>query len=110
VRAKAVLDNVDAFIMEQPSLINRRARKVLLVVEQRTRLADHLARLLAQLGVESVAKSVPTLEYLSETVRKPAHLITEAMREGLAHEALLSGNKMGVTVAKPSARCSSKPR
>jgi len=67
VRARAVLDHIDAFIMEQPSLINKRARRVLPIVEQRTRIADHLAKLLAQLGLERVPKPVPTLqEYIAE--------------------------------------------
>jgi len=67
VRARAVLDHIDAYIMEQPSLINRRHRRVLPVVEQRTKIADHLAKMLAQLGLERIPKPVPTLqEYLAE--------------------------------------------
>jgi len=67
VRAKAILDHVDAYILEQPTLINKRARRILPIVEQRTRIADHLAKLLAQLGLARVPKPVPTLqEYLAE--------------------------------------------
>jgi len=62
VRARAVLDHIDAYVMEQPSLINRRHRRVLPIVEQRTKIADHLAKLLAQLGLSRVPKPVQSLE------------------------------------------------
>lgn len=67
VRARALLDHVDAFLLEQPSLINRRAKKLVPLVTQRTQLAEHLAKLLAQVGLERVPKPLPSLqEYLAE--------------------------------------------
>jgi hypothetical protein len=67
-RARAVLDHVDQFLLEQPSLIDRREKKLRPIVLQRTALADHLARLLAQIGLERVPKPVPSLaEYLAQS-------------------------------------------
>src|SRR5215467_3855275 len=45
------LDHLDAVLMEQPALVTRR-RRLIPLVEQRQRLADSLARLLGQLGLE----------------------------------------------------------
>ena len=55
VRTRLFVDHVDAFLMAQPSLIVKRARlrgRLLPLVEQRQRLAESLARLLGQLGLE----------------------------------------------------------
>jgi hypothetical protein len=55
VRTRLYLDHIDAFLMEQSSLIVKRARlrgRLLPLVEQRQRLAESLARLLGQLGLE----------------------------------------------------------
>ncbi len=55
VRTRLYLDHVDAFLMSQPTLIIKRARlrgRLLPLVEQRQRLAESLARLLGQLGLE----------------------------------------------------------
>jgi hypothetical protein len=55
VRTRLYLDHIDAFLMAQPSLIVKRARlrgRLLPLVEQRQRLAESLARLLGQLGLE----------------------------------------------------------
>lgn len=48
--------------MEQPSLVLRRRRAVLPVLVERQRLADSLARLLALLGLERRAKTLPDLD------------------------------------------------
>jgi hypothetical protein len=55
VRTRLYLDHIDAFLMAQSSLIVKRARlrgRLLPLVEQRQRLAESLARLLGQLGLE----------------------------------------------------------
>ena len=52
VRTKLLLDSVDAWLLTQPSLINKRARALLPVVRERQRLADSLARYLTLLGLE----------------------------------------------------------
>jgi hypothetical protein len=69
VRTRLYLDHVDAFLMEQPSLIVKRARlrgRLLPLVEQRQRLAEGLARLLGQLGLERhTAEPLDLREYLA---------------------------------------------
>jgi hypothetical protein len=60
-RAAALLDHVDAWLFSQESLVNTRRRSVLPVLLQRQSLADHLARLLGQLGLERRAKPLPSL-------------------------------------------------
>jgi hypothetical protein len=60
VRTRLYLDHVDAVLMERTSLVIR-GRRLLPLVEQRQRLADGLARLLGQLGLERRAKPVPSL-------------------------------------------------
>ena len=60
VRTRLYLDHVDAVLMERGSLVIR-GRRLLPLVEQRQRLADGLARMLAQLGLERRAKPVPSL-------------------------------------------------
>ena len=53
-RAKALLDHVDAWLFEQPSLVNRRSRTLLPVLIQRQGIANDLAKLLDQLGCDRV--------------------------------------------------------
>lgn len=52
VRTKLLLDSVDAWLLTQPSLVNKRARALLPVVRERQQLADSLARYLTMLGLE----------------------------------------------------------
>jgi hypothetical protein len=51
VRTKLLLDSVDAWLLAQPSLIDKRRRSVYLVLQQRQVLADGLARYLGTLGL-----------------------------------------------------------
>jgi hypothetical protein len=51
-RAALLLDHVDAWLFQQRSLVNARAKTLLPVLVQRQALADHLARLLDKLGLE----------------------------------------------------------
>lgn len=62
MRTKLMLDSIDAWMLQQPSLINTKRRQLYPVVLQRQQLADALARYLAQLGLERRAKSAPTLQ------------------------------------------------
>jgi hypothetical protein len=52
VTTKLLLDSVDAFLLNQPSLVNARKRALLPVVRERSQLADSLARYLTTLGLE----------------------------------------------------------
>ena len=81
VRSRLYLDHVDAFLMAQPTLIIKRARlrgRLLPLVEQRQRLAESLARLLGQLGLERrTPEPLDLREYLS---RRTASDITPTAR------------------------------
>ena len=69
VRTRLYVESIDAWIMRQPSLVLARKRSVLPVVRERQALADSLARLLGQLGLERRVKEVPTLmAYLAAKV------------------------------------------
>jgi hypothetical protein len=50
-RASALLDHVDAWLFQQPRLVNARAKTLLPILVQRQALADHLMRLLDKLPV-----------------------------------------------------------
>jgi hypothetical protein len=64
-RTQLFLSHIDCYLLEQGSLVNRRKRSLWPVVRERQALVDSLARLLGQLGLERVARPVPTLkEYL----------------------------------------------
>ncbi len=66
-RAALLLDPVDAWLFEQRSLVNARAKALLPVLVQRQALADHLARLLDKLGLDRVPAKVPSLAaYVAE--------------------------------------------
>ena len=61
------VSSVDAWILEQRSLVNARRRVLLPVVRERQQLVDSLARILTTLGLERRAQKVPALaEYLRE--------------------------------------------
>jgi len=66
-KAKLLLDSVDAWILEQPTLISAKHRSVLPVVLQRQQLADALARYLTALGLKRRARKVHDLNsYLAQ--------------------------------------------
>ncbi len=60
-RTRLYVDAIDSWIVEQPSLVLARKRSILPVVRERQALADSLARLLGQLGLERRVREVPTL-------------------------------------------------
>src|SRR2546421_173899 len=62
VRARLYLDALDVWLLEQASLVDKRRRSVIGVLRERQQLADHLARVLGQLGLERRAPAGPTLE------------------------------------------------
>jgi hypothetical protein len=65
VRTKLLLESIDAWLLTQPSLVNKRTRALLPVVRERQQLADGLSRYLQALGLERRAKPALSLnEYL----------------------------------------------
>jgi hypothetical protein len=66
-RTRLYIDHLDAFLLEQESLVNKRKKALLPVVRERQALVDSLARILGELGLERRAKPVKSLhEYLAE--------------------------------------------
>jgi hypothetical protein len=60
-----MVESIDRFLLEQPSLVNKSRRQLFPVVLQRQQLADSLARYMTMLGLKRRAKKVPKLsEYL----------------------------------------------
>jgi hypothetical protein len=56
VRSRLSLDDIDAFLLAQLSLINKRRKCVLPIVRERQTLADSLARPRAKVGLEHSAR------------------------------------------------------
>jgi hypothetical protein len=68
VKTKLILDSVDAWLLTQPSLINKRRRSVLQVVRDRQALVATLRGLLGDLGLGRRTKAMPALgEYLAQS-------------------------------------------
>ena len=66
-RTKILLDGVDAWMFEQPCLVNKRARKLFTVVQQRQQLADSLAKYMGMLGLDKrTAEAIPLTDYIIE--------------------------------------------
>lgn len=76
VRTRLYVDSLDSWLVEQPSLVLARRRTVLPVLVERQRLADSLARLLGQLGLERRAKPVPSLREIMAAKTTPPELAT----------------------------------
>jgi len=55
-RAWALLGHVDVYLFERESLVDKRRKQLLPVLKERQALADHLSRLLGQLGLQRRAK------------------------------------------------------
>lgn len=71
VKTKLILDSVDAWLLSQPSLINKRNRSVLPVVRDRQALVSTLRGLLGDLGLKRRARESPSLaEYLRDRSSK----------------------------------------
>jgi len=58
---RLLLDSIDAWLVRQPSLVDRRKRALLPVVRERQALADALVRYLTALGLERKARDVTDL-------------------------------------------------
>lgn len=69
VRTRLFLSHIDAFLLAQPSLVNKRQRAVLPILRDRMTLSDQLARLLSQLGLEREARPVRSVADFAEKVK-----------------------------------------
>lgn len=72
MRTKLFLDSLDAWALEQPSIVNKRARKLYPFVLERTRLADSLQRQLEALGLDrvKVERALTVSEYVNGQVAR----------------------------------------
>jgi hypothetical protein len=71
-RTKLYIDHLDAWLIQQKSLINLKKRTVLPVLLQRQALADSLARHLQALGLERRARPVQSLrDYVQAAQHTP---------------------------------------
>jgi hypothetical protein len=61
VRTKMMLDSVDTWILQQPSIVNKRDRKLFPIILQRQTLADSLVRNLVLLGLKKKSRAVGSL-------------------------------------------------
>ncbi len=64
VRTKLLLDSLDAWLLQQRSLVNSRKRSVIPALISRTQLSDSLARYLGTLGLQRRAKPTKGLHEL----------------------------------------------
>jgi hypothetical protein len=68
VRTKLYVDHLDAFLMGRESLVNKKTRSIIPALRERQQLADSLARLLTQLGLERVAPAVEDLQTVMASI------------------------------------------
>jgi hypothetical protein len=72
VKTKLILDSIDAWLLSQPSLINKRTRSVLPVVRDRQALVATLRGLLGDLGLGRRTPALPALgDYLAQRATEP---------------------------------------
>jgi hypothetical protein len=72
-RTRLFVDHIDAYILSQPSLVNKRRKGILPIVRERQSLVDSLERILSRLGLERVPKPLPSLqEYLESKEHEEA--------------------------------------
>jgi hypothetical protein len=71
VRSKLILDSIDAWLIQQPSLIRKKYRVLAPIVLQRQQLADALARYMGQLGLERRARGPDLARALVELHQGP---------------------------------------
>jgi len=70
VKTKLILDSIDAWLVVQPSLVNKKKRSLLPVVLQRQQISSNLAQLMTQIGLERRAKQITLSDHL--TAKKQA--------------------------------------
>jgi hypothetical protein len=66
VKSKLIIDSIDAWLLTQTPLVNKRKKALLPVVLQRQQLADGFARYLSQLGLERRIKTKTLNDILNE--------------------------------------------
>jgi hypothetical protein len=81
VKTKLILDSIDAWLLSQETLINKRAKAVLPAVRDRNALVTTLRALLTDLGLRRRVREAQDLgAYLADRYAKPANGQSEAVR------------------------------
>jgi hypothetical protein len=62
VRSRLFIDHIDSWLLQQDSLLNKKKKCMIPILRERQSLVDSLARLLCHVGLERVARPMPTLE------------------------------------------------
>jgi hypothetical protein len=66
-RARLLLDHADAFILQMPSIVNKKRRALYPIIRERAALAAELSKLLAQIGLKRRLPETPDLQtYLAD--------------------------------------------
>lgn len=69
VRTKLMLDSIDAWLLSQPSLIDKRKRSLLPVVKERASLASSFRDLMRDLGLERRARPIASLAEIMKSAQ-----------------------------------------
>jgi len=80
VKSKLILDSIDAWLLVQPSLINKQKKTLMPVVIQRQQLADSLAKYMSMLGLERRRKVQTVNDMLNGHDETPASQSAEAVQ------------------------------
>jgi len=76
LRTVVLIDSIDSYLFQQPSLVRRRTRSLYPVVQQRTQLVESALRLAEAIGLDRVKKPAPDLrDYLAEKGQRKADAI-----------------------------------
>lgn len=68
VKTKLILGSIDAWLLQQDTLINKRKKSIIRAVTQRQALADALSRYMGQLGLARRTKLTSLHEILTKDV------------------------------------------
>jgi hypothetical protein len=63
-RLRLMLDSIDRWLLEQPTLINKQRKQVYAAVRERTHMADSVVKNLETLGLKRRAKEIRLADYL----------------------------------------------
>jgi hypothetical protein len=65
-RLRLMLDSIDAWLLAQPTLVNKQRRQLYAAVRERTSLADSIIKNLEMLGLKRQARQIGLADYLKK--------------------------------------------
>jgi hypothetical protein len=78
LRSTILLESIDSFLFQQTTLVNRKKKSLLPLVQQRTQLVDSSLRLAQAIGLERVKPKRRFSEYVAERGQQPAETRPES--------------------------------